>query len=83
MPKTAIMHDAELPSPMAAMGQDLPLRAAGENVRSPQHRTFAAGRVLASRQLGINEIASAPHHKRSVEPDILDRMRVFFSRAFH
>jgi len=33
--------------------------------------------------LGINEIASAPHHKRSVEPDILDRMRVFFSRAFH
>jgi len=41
------------------------------------------GPVLASRQLGINEIASAPHHKRSVEPDILDRMRVFFSRAFH
>src|SRR5258708_6873726 len=29
---------------MAAMGQDLPLRAAGGNVRSPQHRTFAAGR---------------------------------------
>ena len=41
------------------------------------------GPVLASRQLCINEIASAPHHKRSVEPDILDRMRVFFSRAFH
>jgi hypothetical protein len=41
------------------------------------------GRVLAARQVGLNEIASAPHHKRSVEPDLLDRMRVFFSRAFH
>jgi len=39
--------------------------------------------VFASRQLGLSEITSAPHHKRSVEPDILDRMRVFFSRAFH
>jgi small-conductance mechanosensitive channel/CRP-like cAMP-binding protein len=40
------------------------------------------GHVLAARQLGLSEIASAPQHKRSVEPDILDRMRVFFSRAF-
>jgi CRP-like cAMP-binding protein len=41
------------------------------------------GHMLAARQVGLNEIASAPHHKVSVEPDILDRMRVFFSRAFH
>jgi CRP-like cAMP-binding protein len=40
------------------------------------------GQVLAARQLGLREIASTTHHKQSVEPDILARMRVFFSRAF-
>ena len=40
------------------------------------------GHVLAARQLGLSEIASTTHHKQSVEPDILVRMRVFFSRAF-
>ena len=40
------------------------------------------GSVLASRQLGLSEIAITPHHKQSAEPDILARMRVFFSRTF-
>jgi len=39
-------------------------------------------RVLADRQLGLREIAGATHHKQSMEPDILDRMREFFSRTF-
>jgi small-conductance mechanosensitive channel/CRP-like cAMP-binding protein len=39
------------------------------------------GQVLAARQLGLREIASTTHHKQA-EPDILARMRVFFSRAF-
>jgi small-conductance mechanosensitive channel/CRP-like cAMP-binding protein len=40
------------------------------------------GHVLAARQLGLSEIASTTDHKQSVEPDVLARMRVFFSRAF-
>lgn len=39
------------------------------------------GRVLADRQSGLREIAGTTHHKPS-EPDILARMRVFFSRTF-
>jgi small-conductance mechanosensitive channel/CRP-like cAMP-binding protein len=40
------------------------------------------GRILAARQLGLTEIASASHAKQSVERDILARMSEFFSRPF-
>jgi CRP-like cAMP-binding protein len=38
-------------------------------------------RVLADRQSELREIAGPTHHEPS-EPDILDRMREFFSRTF-
>jgi small-conductance mechanosensitive channel/CRP-like cAMP-binding protein len=41
------------------------------------------GRVLAARQLGLNEIAAVSQTKQAVERDVLARMRAFFSRQFH
>jgi CRP-like cAMP-binding protein len=40
------------------------------------------GHVLAERQLELSELAALRERKEEVELDLLNRMRVFFARAF-